>query len=53
MKKFDVAFGLIWLILLLKPETNAADYRAFLNKRGKEMSNIHVIYLLNSPNLTE
>ena len=35
MKKFDVALGLIWLILLLKPETRAADYRAFLNKRGK------------------
>ena len=40
MKKFDVALGLIWLILLLKPETRAADYRAFLNKRGKELSPI-------------
>ena len=40
MKKFDVAFGLIWLILLLKPETRAADYRAFLNKRGKKKYNL-------------
>lgn len=27
---------LVWLILLLKPESRAADYRAFHNKRGKQ-----------------
>ena len=43
MKKFDVAFGLIWLILLLKPETRAADYRAFLNKRGKTYKSSTVV----------
>ena len=35
MKKFDVAFPLTWLILLLKPEFRAADYRAILDKGGK------------------
>ena len=35
MKKFEITFPLIWLILLLKPEFRAADYRAMLDKKGK------------------
>jgi len=33
MKKFEITFPLIWLILLLKPEFRAADYRAMLDKK--------------------
>ena len=35
MKRFEITFPLIWLILLLKPEFRAADYRAMLYKKGK------------------
>ena len=38
--------ALIWLILLLKPESRAADYRAFLNKRGKNLLHAYLKFTL-------
>jgi len=38
MKKFEITFPLIWLILLLKPEFRAADYRAMLDKKDSAYS---------------
>ena len=45
MKKFEITFPLIWLILLLKPEFRAADYRAMLDKKGKPFF-IYTMYLM-------
>jgi hypothetical protein len=38
MRKIDHGLALAWLILLLKPETRAADYRGFIEaaQKGKK-----------------
>ena len=45
MKKFEITFPLIWLILLLKPEFRAADYRAMLDKKGMFVHEYYYVHI--------